>query len=75
MPAPARRLDAVLGRPERPRPFSSRWTFDARDAIRARVLHVGFAAPGALVTLDFVPSFVRRGGGEVRRRTIVAVPR
>jgi len=54
--------------------LNRRWTFDARDTTRARVLYVSFAALGAFFTTVFVVLFVRAfdvGRGEAY---IIAVP-
>ena len=54
--------------------LNSRWTFDARDTTRARVLYVCFAAAGALFTTLFVVFFVRAVGVGRVEAYIVAVP-
>ena len=54
--------------------LNRRWTFDARDTTRARVLYVGFAALGALFTTVFVVLFVRAFDVGRVEAYIVAVP-
>jgi len=54
--------------------LNRRWTFDARDTTRARVLYVGLAALGALFTTVFVVLFVRAFGVGKGAAYIVAVP-
>jgi len=54
--------------------LNRRWTFDARDTTRARVLYVVFAALGALFTTVFVVLFVRAFDVGRVAAYLVAVP-
>jgi putative flippase GtrA len=54
--------------------LNRRWTFDARDTTRARVLYVSFAALGAFFTTVFVVLFVRAFDVGRVEAYIVAVP-
>jgi putative flippase GtrA len=54
--------------------FNRRWTFAARDSMRARVFYVGFAALGALSSSLLVLFFVRSVGTGRVWAYVAAIP-